>query len=140
MSTLVLRIRLLCYLSMFAADIAALYVQKIRPLLWSLLILMALVLGAAHTYLSTLAMVKTEKIVAVSLSTTIPHSSVNLTRTQLEAELKHQQQLLAVQPQHTGVLLNISLLQKALQNQKEAFLAWEEARKLDPNNSVFSSQ
>jgi hypothetical protein len=114
------------------------YVQHIRPLIWSLAILGLLIFGGIHSYLITIQQVAAEKIISVSLTSAVPHYSQNFTRQTLEIELKKQQRILELQPQHTAVLLNISLLQKALQNQRESYLTWEAAQKLDPNNPIFN--
>ncbi len=139
MSLVVIRVRLLYYLGIFALDVLGVYLNHIKPFLWSLAVVALLFVGMAHSFVSTVAQVKLEQISSVSLSGKIPHSAELFTRSQLEEKLSKYQELLTQQPNHRDVLVNISLLQKALYNQKEAYIYWESARKLDPNNQTFST-
>lgn len=139
MSLLLVRLRLFFYLGFFAFDLVGIYIQHIRPLLWSLAVLIILFLGIGHTFMSTINQVKMEEIAAVSLPERIPHQSRAFTRAELETQLKEYQEVLKTQPNHRDILINIALLQRALHNQKESYLAWEEARKLDPNNKAFDT-
>lgn len=134
------RLRLLIYLGLFTSDLLGIYLHHIRSLLWSLVMLVLLLAGVGHTFVSTANQVQLEQITAVSLSEKVPHQSQTLTRSELETQLAQYKIILLTQPQHKDVLLNIALLQKALHNQRESYLAWEEAQKLDPNNPIFSTE
>jgi cytochrome c-type biogenesis protein CcmH/NrfG len=140
MSLILVRLRLAVYLSLFMAELLAIYLQHIRPLLWSLVILIVMGMGLSHAFLANMNQVKQEQITAVSLPEKITHDSPLFTRTAVEEKLQEYENILKTQPQHRDILVNIALLQRALHNQKEAFVSWEEARKLDPNNPLFSAQ
>jgi len=140
MTLLIIRVRLLLYLGVFALDLVGVYLRHLRPLIWSFLVLVIMLVGLAHSVFSTFTQVKLEQISSVALAEKIPHQTESFTRSQLGQRLTEYQAILRIQPQHTDVLINISLLEKALRNQKASYLAWEEARQLDPNNTTFTTQ
>ena len=139
MSLILVRLHLAVYLSLFMAELLAIYLQHILPLLWSLVILIAMGMGLSHAFLASMNQVKQEQITAVTLPEKIKHNSPLFTRTAVEDKLQEYKNILKTQPQHRDILINIALLHRALHNQKEAFVSWEEARKLDPNNALFST-
>jgi cytochrome c-type biogenesis protein CcmH/NrfG len=120
-------------------DLLSIYLKHFRPLLWSLTILVIMVAGLTHTFYTTLEQVKQEHITLVTLPEEIPHTAPLFTKKTLEKQLNEYREISKTQPQHRDLLVNIALLQKALRNQKEAFIAWEDARKLDPNNPLFTT-
>ncbi len=80
-----------------------------------------------------------QQITQVELQTKTPHENIVFTRNDLEKKLDEYQRILQIQPEHRDILINVSLLERAIHNQKDSYIYWEEAQKLDPNNEIFST-
>lgn len=137
MSLGIIRLRLIFYLLFFFFELLGLYVRHIRTAIWSFAFLLLLVAAVGVNFISLRNKIVSEEISSVSLSESIPHQDVFLQRPQVEAKLRNYQDILKTQPYHRDILVNASLLERSLYNQKDAFFFWEEARKLDPNNELF---
>lgn len=71
-----------------------------------------------------------------------PHKATTFTKTtvtkpQLEAKRLTLELLLQQQPRHRDILINLALVYKSLGNEFEYEKYWNQAKEIDPNNSIF---
>lgn len=134
-----LRVRLLYYLLSFLLELNWQYVIHIQAGLWSLALVAVVLLGMFVNYETIKIQVNAEQITTVQATKKIVHQDVTFTREELLNAKKTYLQILAVQPQHRDILVNLTYMEKALRNQKDAYHYWQEAEKLDPNNPIFQN-
>jgi hypothetical protein len=139
MSSVILRARLILYLFFFFLDLSSYYVIHILPVLWSFILFLLILCGVGLNIKTVQARIYEQQITQVELQTKTPHENIVFTRNDLEKKLDEYQRILQIQPEHRDILINVSLLERAIHNQKDSYIYWEEAQKLDPNNEIFST-
>ncbi|MBP7768575.1 hypothetical protein KA082_01945 [Candidatus Woesebacteria bacterium] len=140
MATFLLKIRLGISLCWFGWKFLGEYFHHVRAFVAALLLFGTMILVAVFSVFRMQQQILHEQISSVLLETTLPHKEIMLNRDQLEVRMDTLEKLREKQPEHLGILINISLLKRAIHNQKEAVIYWQEAQKIDPNNSLFSQK
>lgn len=140
MALLFLRLRLFLLLLSFSFDLSAFYIQKIRSLLWSFVVLLLVVYAVFLNLTHTLRTTAQTTITAATLPSQIQHQDVLLSSAELEKKIEEYQRLLNAQPQNVPTLINLSLLLQAKKDTKAAQENWNKARELDPNNPLFTTE
>lgn len=142
MALLFLRLRLAIFLLYFTSDILGFYLKKIHSLLLGIAFLLLVLCSAMITIITTQNSVRQDEIISVALKNQSSEKSateVLFTRKEVDAKIQQYEKILQIQPQHRDVLVNTSLLYQAITEQKKAHQLWEQARELDPNNPLFST-
>lgn len=138
MKLLIYKIKLLAHLVLFIIRLLANTSNKVKPAVLSLFIL-GLILTIGGISLLTGLNKPTETI---ATSTFIPSNSYlfevnNYSEEELQTEIKFWETVLQHQPKSRDVLLNLSLLYSALQQEDKATEYREKALYIDPNNPLF---
>lgn len=131
-----LQLQLFFSLGVFFIQLALEHVKTVRVLLFSSVLVAFMICLVGIAVLSAPQPQDLFPLRSVSLTETNskPVSySLELYNTQLTNYLE----IASVQPTHRDILLNLSLLYRAQDNQSKAQEFWLAAKQLDPNNPVF---
>lgn len=138
MKLLFFKLKLIFFLALFLFDVLFDRVKRAKKI-FVLIIFSLLIINFIFFYLIKSHLNVEKELLNTSFSPTRPelYSVSKMTKEEILIRISYWEKVLEKQPNSRDVLINLSMLKKALQLDDEAEILWEKARNTDPNNPIF---
>lgn len=140
MQLYIFKFKLLLYLLGFFLGLVLDQVKKVKPILLVVVIFLLLFTLVFLNYAKS-KIVEEEVVEKPSYSPSRPDLYIKSEKTQakIQEEIVFWQKVLEKQPNSRDALINLSTLKRSINENEEADILWNQAKKIDPNNPVFAN-